>query len=179
MKKSHLLGLFFASCAVAAVLLLKSTPLHGYQVQSTPVCGTLEGSYTWTAAGSPYHVTCSLTIAQGASLVIESGTVVKMEKICVSRRLFCRLIVAVEPGASVTAKARPRIRWFSHRWRTMNTGATSMGIRHPVAAGSGGVIHVRRNDTEFLYGSLSLNHTLVRLGGYHWPTVTGTNRWFG
>ena len=36
--------------------------------------GTIAGKVTWAAAGGPYHITSTLTVASGAVLTIEPGT---------------------------------------------------------------------------------------------------------
>src|SRR5207248_602560 len=46
----------------------------------TTVPATLPvGTTTWTPAGGPYHVTASLTVPSGATLVIQPGTTVFFE----------------------------------------------------------------------------------------------------
>ncbi|MBN1420579.1 MAG: right-handed parallel beta-helix repeat-containing protein [Planctomycetes bacterium] len=43
------------------------------------VCGTLSGTTTWTAAQSPYVVTCSSTVPKGSTLLIEPGVEVRFD----------------------------------------------------------------------------------------------------
>jgi hypothetical protein len=43
---------------------------------ATPKCGTLKQNETWTAAESPYQLTCNVTVARGTTLTIGSGVTV-------------------------------------------------------------------------------------------------------
>lgn len=54
-------------------------------VHATNVCGTINTNTTWSSSGSPYIVTCDVTINPGVTLTIDPGTIVKFNP---SRSLF-------------------------------------------------------------------------------------------
>jgi parallel beta-helix repeat protein len=65
-------NLVLSSVSVATVVLAAATP-----VLATDVCGPV-CDVTWNAAGSPYVLTCDVTVAAGCSLTVDAGVQVRV-----------------------------------------------------------------------------------------------------
>lgn len=63
----------------AGVAISTETVTIRYGTSPTLVCGTLTGDETWTAAGSPYHLTCDVVVPDGLTLTIGPGTAVLLD----------------------------------------------------------------------------------------------------
>ena len=54
-------------------------PLESRRLLSTDVCGSVEG--IWDLAGSPYILTCEVTVEPGKTLNIEAGVEVQSQRV--------------------------------------------------------------------------------------------------
>ena len=68
--KSDFFKYFLTTLAIVFVL-------TGSSVFATDVCGSISVNTTWTTAGSPYILTCDVTVASGKTLTINAGVTVK------------------------------------------------------------------------------------------------------
>jgi hypothetical protein len=67
----------FGGLVILAVIAVFAAPSNA-RAQTVISGGTYTSNVTWTPSGSPYVLTGGLTIAQGATLTVQAGTVVKI-----------------------------------------------------------------------------------------------------
>ncbi len=100
---------------VAASFVAMSTPVSAATVYKS---GTIAADETWTSS-NVYVVNGNLTVANGVTLTIQAGTVVKFER--------CTTMISSVDGVW-TCRGHRAILWCSPRSRTMPTGVTRMGM---------------------------------------------------
>lgn len=79
----------------------------GQAIGQTDVSGTITTNTTWTAAGSPYHVTSGVTVNTGITLTIESDALVYGQYISVNGTLSVGegAIIKLDNAQSITVTA--------------------------------------------------------------------------
>ncbi len=71
-------------------------------IASVNVCGTIDSAQTWTAANSPYVVTCSIVVTSTGSLTIEPGTEVRFNSGLLSFNVLGTLNAQGTPTQPIT-----------------------------------------------------------------------------
>ena len=122
---------------------------------ATDVCGAIGANTTWNLAGSPYRVTCDVTVNAGVTLTIAPGVVIKFNS------YYDTLWVNGALIADGTAARRSP----SPRSRTTPVGGDTNG--------DGGATQPAGNDWDSLrFGNSSagsvLDHAVIRYGGGEW-----------
>lgn len=131
----------FRSAAVALGALLTLTAGFGILAPraagATVVCGHLTGTNVWTAAGSPYYMTCHVVVDPGASLRIEAGVTVLATPGLTGGYLSVQgaLVVAGTPSAAVVfdsnATSPARGDWGGITvWYTASAQIAGLVVRH-------------------------------------------------
>lgn len=119
----------------AAIVILMATPLHA----QTIVSGTINQDSTWSLIGSPYIVQGLVTVANGATLTIDSAVVVRFDD-----------------DASLTALGTLNARYALFTSRKDTTGGSP-------ARGDWAGIQVGDWSNN---GAADFDHCVVRYGGY-------------
>ncbi len=118
--------------------------------QSTEVCGVVEG--TWTEAGSPYVVTCDVTVGEGKLLTILPGVVVKFSTWNEDMWVEGTLIAGATAGNPIT--------FTSLKDDTVGGDTNGDGSATSPAPNDWSSLRFTSSST----GSI-LDHTVVRYGG--------------
>ncbi len=170
LRPENFLG-FFACMALVCALV---SPANADTLKCGAICGE-----TWTASGSPYRVTCDLSVAAECSLTIESGVDVKIEAQTTPLR------IDVEGTLDVNGSEAARVTFRSNA--TTPAAGDWAGLR----LRSGATASLRNADIEHAERGLDLSESVsVVLDGIHAQEnrdglaffgnveITGSNCWF-
>ena len=124
----------------------------------TEVCGSIASNTTWTLAGSPYIVTCSVTVASGVTVVVEAGVVIKFQY---QASVYDKRILIVNGILDLQSTAANPIVFTSDRDDTIGGDTNGDGSASQPAKGDWGYIKLTNSATIF-------HDAAVRYGGTHY-----------
>lgn len=116
----------------------------------TNVCGTIGANTTWGPSGSPYLVTCDVTVSSGVTLTVLPGAVVKLSH---------SAAVAVSGMLDAQGTADNPVVFTSHKDDSYGGDTNGDGDATQPGRGDWGGIEAVGN------GQIRLGHAIVRYGG--------------
>jgi uncharacterized repeat protein (TIGR01451 family) len=151
--------LLFRGSVVLAVLVLGMLGAEALAIPAsheaaqpaTDVCGTIGSDTAWTAAASPYVVTCDVTVSSGVTLTVEPGVVVKF--------IDASMTLLVE-GTLLADGTETDLIYFTSYADDVGGDTNGDGSASLPAPGQWDAIRFSANST----GNL-LDHAVVRYGG--------------
>jgi len=155
------LGIIFLVTAAPDNILAAAQSPAAVAPDETPVCGELPTDTHWTAAGSPYHVTCNVTVLPGVVLTVDPGVTVQFDP---ATELAIRgSLQAVGTGAQQILLTSAATTPVAGDWvRIWFTGEHSQSTLEHVVVQYAGLYDYASIDADT--GSLAITNSTIRYG---------------